>query len=173
MHMARIRIEESPKLASWDEVNLSLAEIGEHKRDIEAIEAEMQKAIDDAKLAAEMQARPHQEAIKRLEAGMIGYVDDHRDEMDGKKTKDLNFGQVGYRKSTKVMLPKGAAKIAEIIAKLKARRMTDCIITKPETIDKDALKKYPANDIVDCGVGLDVQDTFWYQVDKEKLKPKV
>lgn len=170
--MARVRIQEAPKLMSWDEVNLSLAEIGEHQREIEAVEADMQKDIDDAKLAAEMAARPHQEAIKRLEASMMDYVDAHREEMEGKKTKVLNFGSTGFRKSSKVMLPRAKGLLQELIDKLKARKMTDCIITQPDKIDKDALKKYPADELVALGVGLDVQDTFWYEVDREKLQPK-
>lgn len=171
--MARVRIEEPPMLKSWDEVNLSLAEIGEYQRIIEEIEGRMQAKISDAKLEAEMQARPHQEAIKRLEATIQLYVEANRDDMGKRKSLTLNFGQVGYRKSTRLIIPRAAAKVVDIINRLKRRGMLDCIVTPPAKLDKNALAKYPVQELVEMGVGVDVQDVFWYEVDREKLKPEV
>lgn len=171
--MARKRIEDNvPQLQSWDDVNITLAEIGEAERLIEAIEADMQAGIDNLKLGAEMDAAPHQRRITELGSQIKRFVDEHRDEMDGKKTKTLTFGSTGFRKSTKVILPRGAAKVAQIIRELKSRAMTDCVITPPEKVDKDALRKYPANEVIAVGANLQVEDTFWYEVDREQLAQK-
>jgi phage host-nuclease inhibitor protein Gam len=170
--MARVRVLEKCELASWDDVNLTLAEIGEQQRAITEIETQMQKSIDDAKLAADMAADPHMKRIERLENQVKLFVEDHAHEMGGKKTMTLTFGQCGYRKSTKVTLPKAAAKIAEIIKALKARGMGDCVVAPPEKIDKEALKKHTASDIVAAGAGLKVEDIFWYEVDKAKLEAR-
>lgn len=167
--MARVRIEEKCELKDWNDVNLCLAEIGEKQRDIEKIGAEMQQAIDNAKLAADVAADPHQKRIAQLEHQINLYTDEHASEMGGKKTKTLTFGQIGYRKSTKILLPKAAAKMAEIIRKLKDHGMGDCIVAPPEKIDKEILKKYPAADITASGAGLKVEDVFWYEVDRERL----
>lgn len=169
--MARVRIQ-NEALDSWDGVNLCLAEIGECQREVEAIEALMQEAIDNAKLEAGIKAEPLRQRITALELQIKAFVDDHSDEMGGKKTRLLQFGQVGYRKSTKVLLPKAAAKVAEIIRSLKNKGMGDCVISPPEKIDKDALKKYPANDILGVGANLKVEDTFWYEIDRESLIPE-
>ncbi len=170
--MARKRIEETKTLNSWDDVNLSLAEIIEHQIAIEATEAKMQQIIADAKLAAEMAAKPHQEAIVRLEAIMQSYFDDHKEELGDKKTMVLNNGEVGYRKSTKAVLPTARALLDDIIAKLRARKMTECIISKPETVDKEAVKKYPAATLAEIGIILKVKDVFGYKVNRETLKPE-
>jgi phage host-nuclease inhibitor protein Gam len=160
---------EKSELKSWDDVDLCLAELAEKQRAIELIEAGMQEGIDNLKLAADMQADPEKKRIGYLEKQILLYTDAHMDDLDGKKTKVLTFGKLGYRKSTKVKLPKAAAKLAEIIRALRNKGMTDCIVTSPEKIDKEALKKYAANDITAVGAGLDVQDVFWYEPDRAKL----
>jgi phage host-nuclease inhibitor protein Gam len=156
-------------LASWDDVNLSLAEIGELEREITDIETKMQADIDAAKLAADVAADPYKKRIAALELQIKMYTEEHAVDMGGKKTKALTFGQVGYRRSTKVLLPRAAAKVAELIRTLKARGMGDCVVAPPEKIDKEALKKYPANEITAAGAGLKIEDVFWYEVDKERL----
>ena len=113
--MGRKRIEPIPALNNWDDVDIQLAEIGELERTVEAIEAYMQQEIDNAKLSADMEAAPYRKRIADLEAQIKQYVDDHADELGGKKSKVLTFGTVGYRKSTKVVLPRAAAKVKEII----------------------------------------------------------
>lgn len=167
--MARVRMPEVCDLKSWEDVDLCLAEIGEKQRQIENIEAKMQEQIDAAKLAADDAAAPHRQRITHLATQIKLYADDHAGDMGGKKTKILTFGQVGYRRSTKITLPKAAAKVAEIIKSLKAKGMTDCVIAPPEKIDKDMLKKYPVNEITAVGAGLKVDDVFWYEPDREKL----
>lgn len=166
--MARVRIEDTA-LHSWDDVDVCLADIGECQRGIEAVEAKMQEAIDSAKLAAGMEAAPYQERIKRLELDIKRFVDAHSTDLDGKKTKQLTFGQTGYRRSTKVMLPKAAAKIGEIVRNLRAKGMDNCIVPQPEKVNREALKKYTPEQIREVGAGIVVKDTFWYEVDREKL----
>ena len=156
-------------LNSWDDVNLCLAEIGECQRKVEAIESEMQRAIDDAKLTAGINAEPYTQRIAKLELQIKGYMDEHSDDMGKKKTMSLQFGQTGYRKSTKVILPKAEAKIAAIVKALRVRGMSDCIVSPPPKVNKDALKKYPAVDILAVGANIKVDDVFWYEVDRESL----
>ena len=166
--MARVRIEET-KLKSWDEVDGALKQIGECQRSICSIEGKMNDKINQVKQKAEDEAKEYKEKIKGLEAQVKEFVEDNRDDLGNKKTKELNFGKLGYRKSTKISLPKAATKVAEIIKKLKSFGMTDCVVAPPEKIDKDALKKYPANDIIKVGAGLKVDDVFWYEANEETL----
>lgn len=171
--MARKRIEdEAPAFQSWDDVDQALAIIGDNLRSIEAIEAKMQEAIDNEKTAAEMQARTFIENNARLERQIKMFAENHRDEMDGKKSKTLNFGQLGFRKSTKILLPKAGAKLNEMIRLLIERGMNDCVVTKAPTVSKDALGKYPTDEIIAVGGNVKVDDVFWYEPDREKLEKK-
>lgn len=162
--MARVRIPEEPVLKSWDDVDLTMKEIGECQLAIERIEAEMNMKISDIKLEADMQAKPIGERIKKLEMQIKDFVDASKHELNG-KTKNLNFGKTGFRKSTKIVIKKAE----NIIKNLKAFGMLDCIKVK-ESINKDVLKKYSDENIAKVGAGKKVEDVFWYEVDREKLQ---
>ena len=166
--MARKRVDAEP-LTSWNDVSSSLAKIGELDRKLSSVENAMQQKIDAAKADAAKAAEPLQKQKAQLEASIAAYADAHRDELGDRKSKTLYFGTVGYRKSRRIILPRGAAKIAEIVIRCRSRKMTDCIVTKPETIDKEALKKYAPSDIEAVGARLNQKDAFWYEVDQERL----
>lgn len=166
----RTRVEDgAPSLESWDDVDQALSIIGDNQRTIEGIEAAMQERIDAAKAEADAKARVYIEANKRLEGQIMDFAEGHREDMDGKKTKVLNFGSVGFRKSTRITLPKAPAKLAEIIRQLIARGMSDCVKQVEPKVDKNILGKYPPADIVAVGAGVKVSDVFWYEPDREKL----
>ena len=169
--MARKRVD-TDVLISWNDVSGALATIGGIDRDVQKIEIEMQQKIDAAKAAAAEASQPLLEQKARIEAQVAAFADAHRDDLGDRKSKTLYFGKVGYRKSSKVILPRAAAKRAEVVIRLRARGMHDCIIVKPEAIDKDVLKKYPEKEIADVGARLDVKDAFWYEIDKEHLDEK-
>lgn len=171
--MARKRVEEPvPVFDTWDDVNQALAIIGDNQRSIESIEAEMQEIIDNAKMAADLKAKVFMESNAKLERQIMAFAEEHREEMEGKKTKVLNFGSVGFRKSTRITLPKAGAKLEELIRQLVTRGMTDCVKQQPAKVDKDALRKYPTDDIVAVGAGVKVDDVFWYEPDREKLEQR-
>lgn len=150
--MARKRVEEViAEFESWDDVNQALGTIGDNQRMVEGFEAEMQEKIDAAKAEAEAKSRIYLEGTKRLEAQICAFAEAHRDDMDGKKSKTLNFGSVGFRKSTRITLPKAPAKLAEIVRQLLERGMSDCVKQAEPKIDKGILGKYPPADIIAVG----------------------
>uniref|UniRef100_UPI003D08A498 host-nuclease inhibitor Gam family protein n=1 Tax=Caloranaerobacter sp. DY30410 TaxID=3238305 RepID=UPI003D08A498 len=81
------------------------------------------------------------------------------------KTKVLNFGRTGFRKSTKIVL----RKVENVIKNLKALNMLDCIKVK-ESVNKEVLKKYSDEEIARVGAIKKVEDVFWYEVDREQLQ---
>ena len=78
-------------------------------------------------------------------------------------------GEVGFRLSTSVSLPKAKEKLADIIRRLKARQMMDCIITE-EKVSKEALKKYGEDTVTAVGAIWKQKDEFGYEVNLEKLE---
>ena len=62
----------------------------------------------------------------------------------------LTFGEVGFRLSTSISLPRAKEKLDEIIRRLKARQMLDCIVTE-EKVSKEALRKYGADTVEAVG----------------------
>ena len=167
--MARRRVLEAPVLRSWDEVDQALREIAEEEIILGDIQGDMNKQINGIKEIAKQQSKPHQDRISTLTKDVKEYFDQHREELGKSKTKYFNFGECGYRLSTSVTLPKGREKLAELIRRLKARRMSDCIITK-ETIDKEALRKSGEARVAAVGATLVQKDVFWLRAAQDKVE---
>lgn len=167
--MARKRITEAPALKTWEDVDTALREIAEAELILGDIEAEMNRQIIGAKKIAEQQSKPHADRISKLERDIKEFVTDHRDELGKAKSKPLNYGEVSFRLSTIISLPKAKEKLAEIIRRLKARQMTDCIITE-EKISKDSLRKYGEDTVNAVGATWKQKDEFGYEVFKDKIE---
>jgi phage host-nuclease inhibitor protein Gam len=154
---ARRRLEDTA-LKSWAEVDDTLREIGRIDLEIESMEAEYNRKITDLKEELANQAQPLQERLVKE------FAETHKDGLDGKKSRELNFGRIGFRQSTKVIL----RNVKAIIAALKARGMTDCIVIKEE-VSKDTLKKYDPATVEAVGAKIKTEDVFWYEVNRDKL----
>lgn len=141
-----------------------LKKIADAENEMTAIEAEMNKKIAEIKKNAGEVSRQHKETIKQNEGKIKEYATVHKDGMNG-KSKLLTFGKVGFRLSTKLLLP---SSIADVIMKLRENGMLDCINVK-ETVDKDAVKNYGEDDILKIGGYLQKNDTFWYETDRDAL----
>ena len=167
--MARKRITETPAIKNWEEVDAALREIAEAELALGDIEAELNRQIIGAKKVAEQESKPYADRSSKLERDVKEFVTDHRDELGKAKSRSLNFGEVGFRLSTTISVPKAKEKVAEIVRRLKARQMTDCIIVK-EKISKDALRKYGEDTVNAVGATWKQKDTFGYEVFKDKVE---
>jgi phage host-nuclease inhibitor protein Gam len=167
--MSRKRIKEAPILKNWEQVDAALKEIAENEIALADIEGDMNKQINGIKITAAQEAKPHQDRIDKLGKDIKEYVTEHRDELGKKKSITLNFGETGFRQSTTIGLPRDEEEILEIIRKLKARKMTDCIVTK-ETVDKDALRQYGEEKVTAVGAKWKRTDTFWFEAARDKLE---
>lgn len=164
MSMKRVRMEE-PELKTWEDVNQALRLIAEAQNEIAMVEAGMNVQIDTIKLTYEEKIREYKKQIKEQELRIKEFTTDKKDQLDG-RTKDLTFGKVGFRKSTRLQLPKVLDKV---IAALRKNGMQDCIICK-ETVNKDILKQYDEQLILEVGGSLKVEDAFWYETKQVDLK---
>jgi len=157
------------RLTSWQEADDALRQIGEHRRDLSAIENVLNEQIAAAKANADAKARPLKESITMLEAALREYAQEHRADMGKAKSKVMTFGKVGFRLSSRVKLPTGAAKVTAIIDKLLARGMQECVVYPAPKIDKEALRKYAPSEIAEVGASLEVEDVFGYEIDETAL----
>ena len=159
----RKRMEEAA-LKSWEEVDGVLKQIRQNELDISRISADMEKCILDIKERADSEAAPLKDEIKKLELQIKEYVTLNRDELKG-KSREMTFGTVGFRLSTKLVVPKAVDKI---IKQLKKLGMGDCVIIK-ESVNKDILKTYDEKTILSVGASLKKEDAFWYETKQENL----
>lgn len=167
--MARKRVVEAPSLHSWEDVNDALRQIAEAQIALGEIQSDMQKQILGAQKVAEEQSKPLNDNVAKLEREIKSFVTDHRDEMGKTKSVVLTFGEVGFRLSTSVSLPRAKEKLEEIIRRLKSRQMTDCIVME-EKVSKEALKKYGEDTVNAVGATWKQSDVFGYEVNIAKLE---
>lgn len=167
--MARKRVVEAPSLHSWEDVNDALRQIAEAQIALGEIQSDMQKQILGAQKVAEEQSKPLNDNVAKLEREIKSFVTDHRDEMGKTKSMALTFGEVGFRLSTSVSLPRAKEKLEEIIRRLKSRQMTDCIVVE-EKVSKEALKKYGEDTVNAVGATWKQSDVFGYEVNIAKLE---
>lgn len=167
--MARKRVVEAPSLHSWEDVNDALRQIAEAQIALGEIQSDMQKQILGAQKVAEEQSKPLNDNVAKLEREINSFVTDHRDEMGKTKSVVLTFGEVGFRLSTSVSLPRAKEKLEEIIRRLKSRQMTDCIVVE-EKVSKEALKKYGEDTVNAVGATWKQSDVFGYEVNIAKLE---
>lgn len=167
--MARKRVIEAPRLKSWEDANDALRQIAEATIALQDIESDMQKQIVGAQKAAEAQSKPYNDRIAVLVHDIKEFVTDHREDMGKAKSMTLTFGEVGFRQSTSITLPKAKDKLEEVIRRLKARKMMDCIITK-ERVSKGILKKYGEDTVNAVGGTWKQKDIFGYDLNLAKLE---
>lgn len=167
--MARKRVVEAPSLHSWEDVNDALRQIAEAQIALGEIQSDMQKQILGAQKVADEQSKPLNDNVAKLEREIKSFVTDHRDEMGKTKSMVLTFGEVGFRLSTSVSLPRAKEKLEEIIRRLKSRQMTDCIVVE-EKVSKEALKKYGEDTVNAVGATWKQSDVFGYEVNIAKLE---
>ena len=167
--MARKRVVEAPSLHSWEDVNDALRQIAEAQIALGEIQSDMQKQILGAQKVAEEQSKPLNDNVAKLEREIKSFVTDHRDEMGKTKSMVPTFGEVGFRLSTSVSLPRAKEKLEEIIRRLKSRQMTDCIVVE-EKVSKEALKKYGEDTVNAVGATWKQSDVFGYEVNIAKLE---
>ena len=163
--MAHTKVKSSPVLRDWAAVDGALRDIRESKHSLTEMDVEKNRRMDSIKDEYGKAALPLQNRIKRLEADVKEFVSAHREELEG-KSRRLNFGVVGFRLSSSVVV--ATNKVADVISKLKGLGRSECIkIT--ETLDRKALGHCPADVILEVGAYIKQTDDFYYDVNDDTL----
>lgn len=165
--MARQKVKSEPALSSWQEVDGALRQIAECQNLMDEKEIEMNRQINEIKDNTELMTRPMREKVKVLEQHIKEFVDNHRTELGG-KSKLLTFGKVGYRLSSKIVIPN----VNDVLRRLRELGLNDCIVVK-ESINKDVVKRLPTDKILQIGAYVKQSDEFGYEVDRAALNAPV
>lgn len=100
--MARNRPNNLHAVKNLAEASATLAEIAGVKRDLKAIEGRLNAEIDHLKAQAEIEASPIQVKLKQLEAGLQAFAEYNRDLFKDRRSRELDFGTIGFRKSKEI-----------------------------------------------------------------------
>lgn len=162
--MARKRIE-GTALNSWEEVDTCLQEIGRIDRELHLLEAMQNEMIDKVKFETKESAEPLQNKKTGLELAIKDYCEANRAEFAKVKTKQLTFGTVGFRLTTRITIKK----VAETLQALKDLVLTQCIRIKEEP-DKEAMKNLSDETLAEVGAARRTENVFGYEINQEKIR---
>lgn len=150
-------------------VNDCLREIFDLKQKIDAIHATAENQINMLKDKAVRESLPLAERVQKLEDVISVFIDANRQDILGKKRSvKLNFGVIGFRATSKLVIKNAQATIAKIREHF-GRRAKDVIIVK-ESPNKNTLDKWNDADLKKIGAQRKTEDVFYYELNEAELK---
>lgn len=171
--MARVKPQvQGMIIKNIDEADRALQELCEISREVELINLEGNEKIDAVKADMQVRALPLNQRAEVIGAALNAYALGNKKELFAKgKSKELNFGTIGFRASTKI---KTASKVKweNVIERLKEHSLLDFIRLKEE-VDKEKLKKADSVVLEIAGCVVQTEDVFFYELDKEKVVQNV
>lgn len=166
--MARVKPQNLHPIHNIDEANEALMEIGELQRIQKDIELRMNDDIAKIKAGAEQDAAGHMARRTALENGLMAYADTNKVELfKDRRSVDLNYGSIGYRKSTELATVKGST-WKTVLGKLKELAFKEAIRTKEEP-DREIMSQWPDERLELVGCQRREKDTFWLEINEEEL----
>ena len=155
-------------LPQADEALRKLAEI---TREQALIEQGLNAQIDQLKAAAKLQLEPLTASRKRLEDALAVFGTLKKDELFGvKRSLDLTFGVIGFRKATSLRLLSKHT-WAMVLKRLQDLGLAEGIRTKLE-VDKDELRGWPDTRLETVGVRRESTDEFFIEPKQEEIASK-
>ena len=149
----------------------ALAEMASIDRKLSAIENEMREVVDGAKARASQLAGPLQARRKELSDAVTVYGKLNRQALFPKSSLDLGFGVIGFRASTKIVQVRGVT--AEMtLERMHQYHLADGIRLKEE-INKEAALGWPDERLELVGLKRQQADTFFIEINKEKVPETV
>lgn len=161
-------------ITSLDAADAALVELAKLEREVKMIEICLDEDLEEARKKADELAAPLREKRALLEAALTTYATAGKETLFKKKAKKrslkLVHGVIGFRSSDEVTtLPKVTWE--EVVEKLKAMNLPECVRTKEEP-DKKALRKLPEDLRTEAGVSIEPKDTFYYVTKEESVAEK-
>ncbi len=157
------------KVENWDEADEALQRMGEIDIKLETISGELTLEINKLKEAAKEAAAGLESERKYLEDQITHYCERQKAEFAKKRSRQLNFGTIGFRITTSVPVPRDKSKLADLLAAIKRLNLSTCIKTE-EKIDREQIASLDDGTIVKLGLKKNVKDSFRIQPNIEKIK---
>jgi len=146
----------------WASADATIERICYYQRDVDEANRKANDDINKIKDELVKSVKFPQEKIQQITVSLEAFALAHKADFGKDRSKKLNFGLLGWRKSTSVVIKKTTLeKIKEVFAKAKAAM---CIITK-ETVSKEALAKLTDEELASVGARRKVKDDFFVEPD--------
>lgn len=158
-------------IGSLEEADKALAEIAEIDRVIDAVNGRMNEEIDALKKETQASIAPHAERKEALGAGLYNFAELHKADLFAKrKSCELDFGLIGYRKTSALeLLKKISASWKVVLERIKECDLMEAVRLKEE-VDKETMSKWPPERLALVGVKREERDEFYYETKQEVVE---
>lgn len=150
---------------SWDHVDACLRHMGETDIAIEKIQGDMTLRINEIKAAAEAKAEGLKKARKDLEEAITNFCEKHKDEFAKKRSRELTFGVIAYKVTTKIVV---RAKKA-CVAAMEALGLSQYLRVEKEP-DKELMLNLDDQTLAKIGASRKIEDKLRIEPAIEKIK---
>ena len=150
---------------SWDSVDEALRRMAEIDIEVSEIDGTQTIEINKIKESCKALAKDIKTERKELGKRVTAFCDANKAEFAKKRSKELNYGKIGYRLVRSVSIPRAKDKIESLITSLKAFGLSSCVLVE-EKVDRDEIKNLDDGDIVKLGLTKIVKDSF-------RIEPKI
>jgi len=165
--MARVKSDKANliQVRDWQQADDLIHDIGQFGIAITQFEAKAKQKIDGIKADMASQVKSCQDGIDLYMRSLEAFATAHADEFEKQRSRKLNFGVIGWRKSTAIRVGKKTLDL--IREKLSAAKAKVCIRTK-ESIDRDALAKLTDDELAGIKARREIRDVFFVEPDIPK-----
>ena len=177
--VARRKVTPEPVLKDWSQVDEALKEIAEQRDALAVLEAQLNERMAAVRAESEARMLPLSQRQKRLEKDVQEFTETHKadlEQQEGKRSKALNWGAVGFRRSRVLTTVKGWTwkSVAEALRAARARKF----LRVKRDVDKDAVKKavadggMPIKKLAQFGMAVQDRDTFGYELKSDEVEDR-
>jgi len=150
------------EVKGWSYANEYVRRVGDLQMKITAAEHKAADDINEVKAELAKKVKPLQQEIDTYVRSLEAFAAAHKADFEKNRSKKLNFGKIGWRKSTSIITKKNTLELVKkVFAKAKC---VACIIIK-ETVSKEALAKLTDEDLASVGARRKIKDDFFVEPD--------
>lgn len=148
------------QINSFSDVDVALKRLCEVNVGIEKINGEVTLECNRIKEARKSEVERLESEKNFIEQQITLFCEDNKAEFAEKRSKEFTFGEIGYRISKSVSIPRVKAKLESLISSIKAFGLAKECITYSEVPNKDALAELKDEDLVKLGLKRVIKDNF-------------
>ncbi len=148
-------------IADWQEADDLLCRLGEAINTIAALHADADVRINQIKASLSVQVDNIKETIGQITRSLERFAAAHKEEFGASRSRRLNFGVLGWRKSSRIIVAKDTL---NRIRNVFGRRAAELLHIK-ESIDKEALAKLTDEELRAVSAKRKIVDAFFVEPD--------
>lgn len=143
-------------IKDWQECGQALADVGKLEREIELLQLSLKERIADLQQQLETQQASLAAKRNQLLEEISDFAHDHRSDFQGKQSRKLSSGELGWRRSSKLDI----ADEATTLQRIKAFGLQEYLRVREE-VDRMALKRAPAAHWEQLGISERIEESFY------------